>query len=121
MSRSRGRPQMPYGFVARSNWGQGDAKPYYAVGDVVYVPPSAPAVLGDRCEAGLHRVEACFSISEEADFYYRLSPAEIVGEKGALRVVTDWHRCSDRLHVTEDGETDFTEGWVRLYSAEVAA
>lgn len=107
-------PQMPYGFRAVSNWGEGNATAEYVVGDVVYVPPKCAAVLGDRCEPGTHRVEACFSIGEDASFYYRLSPCEIVGEKGALRVKTDWGSCSDRLHVIPGGG-DFTAGWIRLY------
>lgn len=107
---------MTYGFVATSDWGSGDAKAEYAVGDVVYVAPDCPAVLDDRCEPGLHRVESCFSISEDASFYYRLSRARIVGAKGALRVATDWDDCSGRLHVFPNGK-DYTAGWLRLYSA----
>lgn len=110
------RPQMLYGFVARSNWGEGDVEAEYAVGDVVYVPPDCPAVQNDRCEPGLHRVESCFSISEEAAFYYRLCPCRIVDEKGALRVWADWEAVSDRLHVFPDSSIDFTAGWVRLFS-----
>ncbi len=109
---------MPYGFVATSNWGSGDARAEYAVGDIVYVAPDCPGVTDNRCEPGLHRVESCFSIGEDASFYYRLSPTQIVGQKGAIRILTDWNSCSDRLHVVP-GECNYTDGWVRLYSAEI--
>lgn len=107
-------PQMPYGFRARSNWGEGNAIAEYVVGDIVYVPPTCAAVLGDRCEPGLHRVESCFSIGEDASWYYRLSPCEIAGRKGQLRVRTDWGSCSDRIHVIP-GNCDWTLGFIRLY------
>jgi hypothetical protein len=107
-------PQMPYGFLATSNWGEGDARAEYIIGDVVYVPKGCSAVLSHRCKQGLHRVEACFSIGEDASFYYRLSPSEIVGAKGTLRVRTDWDSCSDRLHVIPGG-VDFTAGWILLF------
>jgi hypothetical protein len=110
------RPQMPYGFRARSNWGEGDALAEYVIGDLVYVSKSAPAVLSERCAAGLHRVESCFSVGEDARFYYRLCPAEIVGERGRLRVKTDWESVSDRIHVGPD-LTDYTLGWVRLFTS----
>jgi len=120
LTRSRGLPQMPYGFVAKSNWGEGPTEAQYAVGDVVYVAPGCASVLSARCEAGLHRVESCFSIGEDASFYYRLSPTRFVGVKGAIRILTDWDTCSDRVHVIP-GQCDYTAGWVRLYDAAEGA
>lgn len=111
----RNTPDQGYGFRSRNNWGEGTELAQYTVGDVVYVPPGSAAVLSGRCEAGLHRVLSCFSIGEDASWYYRLSPCDIAGEKGQLRIKTDWEVVSDRLHVIP-GKCDYTAGWIRLYN-----
>jgi hypothetical protein len=104
-----GSPQHRIGTRAVCNWGAGDACSEYVVGDVVYVPEGCAAVLDDRCTPGLHRVESVFSIGEDASFYYRVSPTEVVG----YRLRTDWGQVSDRLHVIP-GRCDFTAGFIRL-------
>ena len=100
---------MKIGTRAKNNWGAGDDLSVYAVGDVIYVPPDAPAVEQERCFPGLHRVESVFSISEGPEFYYRLAHAAIRGN----RIITSWWDVSDRLQVTTDG-TNYTKGWVLL-------
>lgn len=112
-------PQHGIGHRAINNWGEGSVRSEYAVGDVVFVPKGCAAVLDKRCQPGLHRIESVFSIGEDASYYYRVCPTEIVSgrSKYRLEMVTDWDGVvSDRIHVIP-GHCDYTAGFIRLYEA----
>lgn len=114
---SRSTYQGRYGDRYRSNWGEGEAEAQYALGDIVYVPPNCAAILDDRLngESGVYRVHSCFSIGEDASFYYRVSPMEPTGRGDRWKTL--WDTCSDRIHVCP-GQCDYTAGWALLHSAD---
>jgi hypothetical protein len=110
------RYQGHYGHRPRSNWGSGDEHAAFAVGDIVYVPAGCAAIEAGRIDCpGVYRVTACFAISEDPSFYYRVSPMEPVGRGDRWRTL--WHTVSDRVHVLH-GKRDYTAGWVLLHMAD---